>query len=143
MSEEDVVDAVAGRRLRHYPLPVMRDMRAASVKAIEIDRIVVEHLPQLVLRRSDEDLHQRLHPSRVRGGVQHDRPLAAEHDPVETEALYDVIDVGLEVVQRPGLMVGLGHHAGQLAAHVGYPRQLGNFGLPRPIRPDAMSGLPM
>ena len=48
-----------------------------------------------------------------------DRPVGAVHDPVETEAIDDMGDIGLHVVGLPGRTVGLGDDAGDLDDDIG------------------------
>ena len=111
----DAVGAAPPGRCRHVSGPV---------ETIEADGVVTEELALVFRARARDDPVDDFNPLRIGAGKLADVPVAAVHDAVEAERFDRVSDVGLELLARPVLVVGLGRDAGNLAMDV---RQAGEL----------------
>ena len=89
------------------------------IQSVERRGILSKELLHFLVSRTPDRPFKRFHPTRIFRRLIGHGPIAAIHNAVEAEALDDVIDIGLELLSRPTVVIGLGDQAGDLAPDVG------------------------
>ncbi len=112
-----------------------------SVEAIEANGVVTEQPALFIAARAFNHPVDDFDPLRVGSGEFRDMPVAAKHDAVEPEDFDRVGDVWPELLARPVSVIGLGHHAGDLAMDVRHGCKLAQMLSPGVEQPGLDPGL--
>src|SRR4029453_14152814 len=87
-------------------------------KLVEGDRVPSEDLGPSRFPEAAQGAVERVHHLSVGRGEEAHGPVGAEHEPVLSKPIEDALDVGNEIGRPPGIPVGFGDDARQLAVDV-------------------------
>src|SRR5688572_18105284 len=92
--------------------------RPETSDSVETSCVVVPELALFGLAHPGQHLVEDLNPTAIFNCLGRDGPVATEHDPIEAESLDRDVDVALELIASPMLMIRFGCDAGDLAGNV-------------------------